>query len=87
VKIKVGTKFTKINYTTGVHQGDDMSPVLFHFIMQAFLETLQNESQSIHFSPTSLKARMETYISVRADSLDKILKPKGHPSALGLPSM
>ena len=41
VKIKVGKKYTEIDYTTGVHQGDNMSPVLFLFVMQAFLETLQ----------------------------------------------
>jgi hypothetical protein len=40
VKIKVGKTFTKIDYTTGIHQGDSMSPVLFLFVMQAFLETL-----------------------------------------------
>jgi hypothetical protein len=50
VKIKVGAKFTKIDYTTGVHQGDNISPVLFLFVMQAFLETLQIESQPIQFS-------------------------------------
>jgi hypothetical protein len=39
VKIKVGAESTEIDYTTGVHQGDNMSTVLFLFVMQAFLET------------------------------------------------
>ena len=30
-----------INYTIGVQQGDNMAPVLFLFIMQAFAETLE----------------------------------------------
>jgi hypothetical protein len=41
VKIKVGKRETLVDYTTGVHQGDNMSPVLFLFIMQAFLDTLR----------------------------------------------
>jgi hypothetical protein len=36
VKIKVGTDFTELDYTIGVHQGDNMPPVLFLFVMQAF---------------------------------------------------
>jgi hypothetical protein len=50
VKIKVGEEFTEIDYTTGVHKGDNMSPVLFLFVMQTFLETLQFESQPIQYS-------------------------------------
>ena len=50
VKIKVGTKFTEILYSTGVHQGDNMSPVLFLFVMQAFLDTLQLPSPPALFS-------------------------------------
>ncbi len=34
----------------GIHQGDNMSPVLFLFTMQAFLETLQLKSHPIQFS-------------------------------------
>ena len=41
VKIKVGKKYTEIDYTTGVHQGNNMSPVLFLFIIQAFIDTLR----------------------------------------------
>ena len=48
--MKVGTKFTGISYTTGVHQGDNMSPVLFLFVMQAFLKTLQLTAQPAQFA-------------------------------------
>jgi hypothetical protein len=37
-------------YTTGVHQGDNMSPILFLVAIQAFLDTLQLEAQPINFS-------------------------------------
>jgi hypothetical protein len=50
VKIKIGKNFTKVDYTTGVQQGKSMSPVLFLFVMQAFLDTLQLNSQPIQFS-------------------------------------
>mmetsp|Transcript_22629 Transcript_22629/g.32396 ORF Transcript_22629/g.32396 Transcript_22629/m.32396 type:complete len:650 (+) Transcript_22629:1533-3482(+) len=50
IKIKVGSKSTEIDYTTGVHQGDNMSSVLFLFVMQAFLETLQLKNPPILFT-------------------------------------
>ena len=50
VKIKVGSKFTEIEYTTGVHQGDNMSSVLFLFVIQAFLDTLQLKTQPSQFA-------------------------------------
>jgi hypothetical protein len=40
VKIKVGGKFAEVDYTTGVHQGDNESPIFFLFIIQASLDTL-----------------------------------------------
>jgi hypothetical protein len=40
VKIKIGRGFTEVDYTTGAQQGDNMSPVLFLFVMQAFFDTL-----------------------------------------------
>jgi hypothetical protein len=46
----VGSKFTELDYTTDVRQGDNMPPVLFLYVMQAFLETLQLKSQPIQFS-------------------------------------
>jgi hypothetical protein len=50
VKIKIGKCKLLINYTTGVHQGDNMSPVLFLFVMQAFLDTLEIKAQPIKFA-------------------------------------
>mmetsp|Transcript_1492 Transcript_1492/g.2308 ORF Transcript_1492/g.2308 Transcript_1492/m.2308 type:complete len:395 (+) Transcript_1492:893-2077(+) len=50
VKIKIGSKSTEIDYTTGVHQGDNMSPILFLFVIQAFLETLQLKAQPSQFA-------------------------------------
>ena len=50
IKIKVGSKSAEIEYTTGVHQGDNMSSVLFLFVMQAFLETLQLKRPPILFT-------------------------------------
>jgi len=50
VKIKIGSKSTEIDYTTGVHQGDNMSPILFLFVIQAFLETLQLKAQPAQFA-------------------------------------
>jgi hypothetical protein len=41
VKVKAIKKFPELDYTIGVHQGDNMSPVLFLFVIQAFLETLR----------------------------------------------
>jgi hypothetical protein len=63
VKIKVGEEFTEIDYTTGVHKGDNMSPVLFLFVMQTFLETLQFESQPIQYScfPKNKNINLHTY--------------------------
>ncbi len=50
VKIKVRSETTGLSYTTGVHQGDNMSPILFLFVMQAFLETLNLKAQPRQFS-------------------------------------
>jgi hypothetical protein len=43
-------KYTKVDYTTGLQQGDNMPSVLFLFIIKAFLETLQLDTQPIQFS-------------------------------------
>jgi hypothetical protein len=50
MKIKVGKTFKELEYSTGVHQGDNMSPILFLFVIQAFLETLKIDTQPIRFS-------------------------------------
>ena len=43
VIIKVGSKKREIEQTVGVRQGDNLSPVLFLFMMSAFAEALENE--------------------------------------------
>ena len=43
VIIKVGSEKREIEQTVGVRQGDNLSPVLFLFMMSAFAETLENE--------------------------------------------
>ena len=43
VIVKVGNEERKILQTVGVRQGDNLSPVLFLFMMFAFAEALENE--------------------------------------------
>jgi hypothetical protein len=50
VKTKLGKCKILIDYMAGVHQGDNMSPVLFLFVIQAFLDTLKIETQPIEFA-------------------------------------
>jgi hypothetical protein len=47
VRIKVGKDFAEVDYTVGVHQGDNMSQVLFLFIIQAFLDTFRLKTQPV----------------------------------------
>jgi hypothetical protein len=52
VRCKLESDTIKINYNTGVQQGDNASPVLFAYIMQAFLDTLKmmpKPSEFCHF--------------------------------------
>jgi hypothetical protein len=39
--LKIENKITEILQSIGVHQGDNMVPVLFLFLMTAFRETLK----------------------------------------------
>ena len=50
VKIKIGEILAEINYSTGVHQGDNMSSILFLFVIEAFLDPLQLQDPSIQFN-------------------------------------
>ena len=78
VKIKIGSKATEINYTTGVHQGDNMSSVLFLFVIQAFLETLELKAPPIvynHF-PENKNGNMNTQ---KGRLLSQNSKAKGTP--------
>ncbi len=39
--LKIENKVTEIPQSRGVHQGDNMAPILFFFLMTAFAETLK----------------------------------------------
>ena len=43
VIIKVGSEKREIAQTVGVRQGDNLSPVIFLFMMSAFAEALENK--------------------------------------------
>ena len=62
VEIKSGKISTKIDYTTGVYQGDNMSPVLFLFVMLTFLDTIEINAQQIEFSffPENKNGNLQT---------------------------
>jgi hypothetical protein len=49
-KFPTKKKLSAIHYTTGVHQYDNMSAILFLFVMEAFLETLKLNTQTIEYS-------------------------------------
>jgi hypothetical protein len=49
VSCKLGNKTININYNTGVQQGDNASPILFAYIMQAFLDTLKTNVKASEF--------------------------------------
>jgi hypothetical protein len=62
VNIKLGRECAEVDNTTGVHQGDNMSPILFLFVIQAFLDTLKLKTQTIKFAyfPKNKNGRAET---------------------------
>ena len=41
INITVGKEKKKVLYETGIQQGDNMAPILFLFVMQAILESLE----------------------------------------------
>jgi hypothetical protein len=49
VEFKNNNKKNSIQYTTGVQQGDNMSTILFLFVMQAFMDTLNIDAPSSCF--------------------------------------
>ena len=54
VHLEIGKEKCEIEYSTGVQQGDNMAPVLFLYVIQAAMETLQtklslNKLQYRHF--------------------------------------
>ena len=78
VKIKVGSKFTEVDYTTGVHQGDNMSPVLFLFVIQAFVDTLNLNIQPTQFAyfPENKNGNLAT---IKGRLLSQDTSAKGTP--------
>lgn len=43
VTVKIGKEKSEINQDVGVRQGDNVSSVIFHFLMSAFAETLEED--------------------------------------------
>jgi hypothetical protein len=78
VRIRAGKEFTELNYTTGVHQGDNMSPVLFLFVMQAFLETLQLNLQPTLFAHFP-ENKNKNPLTCKGKLLGQNTKAKGTP--------
>ncbi len=61
VRIKLGRDCMEVDCTMGVHQGDNMSPVLFLFVIQPFLHTLKLKNQPGNFAyfPENKNGRAE----------------------------
>jgi hypothetical protein len=49
VNCKIENESIEVRYNTGVQQGDNASPVLFAYVMQAFLDTLVLETKPTEF--------------------------------------
>ena len=63
VIVKVGSEERKIPQTIGVRQGDNLSPVLFLFMMSAFAEALEYEWEKSGM-------RQAEFVRVSQDNLD-----------------
>ena len=50
VKVRSQKTYTEIKYTTGVHQDDNMTLIIFLFAIQAFLNNLKLSSKPMNFS-------------------------------------
>ncbi|KAL7518281.1 hypothetical protein ACHAWF_000181, partial [Thalassiosira exigua] len=55
VVLKIGKEKAEIGQGVGVRQGDNLSPVIFLFLMTAFAETLEEEWSAAGLPRTSLK--------------------------------
>ena len=51
VHLKIGKNLERIPYETGVQQGDSMAPILFLFVMQAVMETLDQDLPANNIKP------------------------------------
>jgi hypothetical protein len=43
------TKCAEVDYTMGIHQGDNMSSILFLFVIQAFPDTFKLKTHLVNF--------------------------------------
>jgi hypothetical protein len=86
VKIKIGKKYTEIDYTTGVHQGNNMSSVLFLYVIHAFTETLHLEARPTQcaFFPENKNGNLST---CKGRLLSHCTTAKENPSTLIHPSI
>jgi hypothetical protein len=78
VKIKFSNKYTEIDYTTSVHQGDNMSPVLFLYVIHAFTETLRLDAHPTQFAffPENKNGNLST---CKGRLLSQCTSAKGKP--------
>jgi hypothetical protein len=53
VKLQVGKEKQLIPYSVGVQQGDNMAPVLFLFVMQAFSDSLKERFSNANIDDAS----------------------------------
>ena len=51
VQLKAGKSMCEIDYKTGIQQGDNMAPILFLFIMQSVMETLDKDLPANNSKP------------------------------------
>jgi hypothetical protein len=69
----------QINNTSGIHQGDNMSSILFIFIIQGFIDTYMPTTKQAEFrSSPNIKMEMTTPLMV--DYLTNQPNQKERPS-------
>jgi hypothetical protein len=51
IKVKIGKESTTIPYSIGVQQGNNMAPVLFLFVMQAFTDMIEKNWSQLNLKP------------------------------------
>ena len=55
VVLKIGKEKLEINQTTGVRQGDNLSPIIFLLIMAAFSETIEAKLDNANIQKTTVE--------------------------------
>jgi len=61
VLLKLGKVTSEIDYKSGVQQGDNMALILFLYVMQAAIETLQHGTRSHRIKMTKSQLGMLKY--------------------------